>query len=388
MVGVFFVHSIRPDFGGVETHQKAFIDHFFIKSNQFHFIVEKNGIGCNVYMYNSAIRDFVTVVSLKDHMVLYKWLNEKYNRDHYIFFLNDPWWIEDVPVMRSSFHDSLIIMRSGGNDVEKAPCSLGVYTYNVRRGKYKNFINSLDYIIANSDYSILRLEKLGINKKRILKIRGGVNTLTIDELKSKNNNHLKNLRNELLHGKRYILLYACRFVEFKGIKESLHALSLSEIVDDVRIIFLGDGPLKGEIEDFCQLHFSSSQVYFVGAVDNEMVLKYMFVSDVVVNCSIELRRDSGDGFYIHTETMGRTMMEAICVGTHIIATDVGGVCELFQENHGIGLLVMPNIMSITAAFNKVPQMIRESITQKTDYSWNRVFTEYEIILYKYGSNIE
>lgn len=388
MVGVFFVHSIKPDFGGVETHQKAFINHFFIQGNQFDLIVEKNGIGCNVYMYSSAVSDFVTVASLDDHMSLYKWLNDKYNTGHYIFFLNDPWWIEDVPIMRSSFHESLIIMRSGGNDVEKAPCNLGIYTYDVRRNKYKDFINTLDYIIANSNYSILRLERLGVNKKRILKIRGGVNTLAIDELKSKKNNSIKDLRNELLLGKQYILLYACRFVEFKGIKESLLALSLSEIANEVRIVFLGDGPLKGEIEDFCQFHFSSSQVYFVGVVDNDMVLKYMAASDVVVNCSIELRRDSGDGSYIHTETMGRTMMEAISIGTHIIATDVGGICELFQENSGIGMLVAPNIMSITAAFNKIPQMKKELITQQTDYSWNRVFTEYETIINKHGSNIE
>ena len=192
----------------------------------------------------------------------------------------------------------------------------------------------------------------------------------------------------MLLGKQYILLYACRFVEFKGIKESLLALSLSEIANEVRIVFLGDGPLKGEIEDFCQFHFSSSQVYFVGVVDNDMVLKYMAASDVVVNCSIELRRDSGDGSYIHTETMGRTMMEAISIGTHIIATDVGGICELFQENSGIGMLVAPNIMSTTAAFNKIPQMKKELITQQTDYSWNRVFTEYETIINKHGSNIE
>lgn len=388
MVGVFFVHSIKPDFGGVETHQKAFIDHFFIQNNQFDLIVEKNGIGCNVYMYNSAICEFVTVVSLNDHMSLYKWLDEKYNKVHYIFFLNDPWWIEDVPTMRGSFHDSLIIMRSGGNDVEKAPCNLGVYTYDVRRQKYKEFINILDYIIANSNYSILRLEKLGVKKKKILKIRGGVNTLAINELKDKNKSRFEDLRNELLLGKQYILLYACRFVEFKGIKKSLLALSFSEIADDVRIVFLGDGPLKGEIEDFCQSHFSSSQVHFVGAVDNDLVLKYMAASDVVVNCSVELRRDSGDGSYIHTETMGRTMMEAICVGTQIIATDVGGSSELFQENNGIGMLVTPNIMSMTAAFNKVPQMTKESISQQTDYSWNRVFSEYEIIINKHGSNIE
>lgn len=388
MLGVFFVHSIKPGFGGVETHQKAFIDYFYIENVQFELIVEKNGIGCNVYMYDTALCDFVNVVSFNDHMSLYQWLNKNNKSTHYVFFLNDPWWIEDVPTMRNTFSQCFIIMRSGGNDVEKAPCNFGTYSYNVRRNKYKEFINTLDFIIANSDYSVLRLEKLGVNKKKIIKIRGGVNTFAINELKVKKENSIKELRSELLQNKQYILLYACRFVEFKGIKESLFALSLSDIANNVQIVFLGDGPLKEEIEEFCLSHFSLFQIYFVGAVDNDMVLKYMAASDIVANCSIELNRDSGDGSYIHTETMGRTMMEAISVGTHIIATDVGGTRELFQENNCIGLLVMPNTLSMIAAFNKVPQIIKEPIIQQTDYSWTHVFAEYEIIINEFGKGIK
>lgn len=388
MVGVFFVYNLEPNFGGVETHQKAFIEHFFVQSNWFDIIVEKNARGCNVHIYSIVMNNFVLGISLGNHLLLYDWLEKAYPKSQYVFFLNDPWWIEDVPLMRSRFPNSLIIMRSGGNDVEKAPCNLGIYPYEERRKKYKEFINTLDYIIVNSNYSLLRLGRLGVDREKVIKIRGGVNTSVVNKLKLEHKGDVESLRKELLLDKQYVILYACRFVQFKGIQESLLSLSLSKIADDSRIILLGDGPLKGEIENFCQSHFAPSQVSFVGVVNNHLVLKYMAASDVVVNCSIEVQRKSGDGSYIHTETMGRTMMEAICVGTHIIATDVGGISELFQENKDIGILIKPNTENITEAFNMIPQMIEKPTIRLIDYSWTQVFREYERIINEHDSTIE
>lgn len=363
----------------MESHQKAFVEHFFYRKNIFNYVIEKNGDGANIYEYHKDIRMVSLVITIDYQNLVYEWLKEKNRNITFVFFLNDPWWIEDVPLMREFFSSSLIIMRSGGNDVEKAPCNLGIYPYKERRNKYKEFINMMDHIIANSDFSINRLKRLGIEDNKIIKIRGGVNTQKTDIIKSQNELNNK-LRKELLRYKSFILLYACRFVEFKGIIESLYALSLSKIVDDVMIIFVGDGPLRHKIEEFCSSHFSASQYQFVGVADNDTVLEYMAVSDVVINASLELSQKSGDGEYIHTETMGRTMMESICVGTHIIATDVGGTRELFQENEGVGFLVKTATYSLTDAFNSISQIINIPIKIGKDYSWNHVFNEYEKLI--------
>ena len=136
MIGIFFVHDINPGIGGVESHQKAFVEYFFCKSF-FNFIIEKNKGGANVYEYNNEMRKFELVVTLPNQKLLYEWLKEKIGNLPLVFFLNDPWWIEDVPLMRDYFATSLIMMRSGGNDVEKAPCNLGTYPYAERRSKYK-----------------------------------------------------------------------------------------------------------------------------------------------------------------------------------------------------------------------------------------------------------
>ena len=84
--------------------------------------------------------------------------------------------------------------------------------------------------------------------------------------------------------------------------------------------------------------------------------------------------------------MGRSMMEAINVGTHIIATDVGGTRELFTENEGIGYLVKPATYSLTDAFNSIRHLTSISLKLGKDYSWQHVFSEYKKLIDKYEIN--
>ena len=70
-------------------------------------------------------------------------------------------------------------------------------------------------------------------------------------------------------------------------------------------------------------------------------------------------------------------MEAISVGTKIIATNVGGTNELFSENQYIGYLSDLDEQSIISAFNMVESIINEQTYQIPDYSWERVFELYD-----------
>ena len=70
MKGIFFVHDINPGIGGMESHQKAFIEYFFFCRNIFNFIIEKNKGGANVYEYNKGLRRFNLVVTLDNQNLL------------------------------------------------------------------------------------------------------------------------------------------------------------------------------------------------------------------------------------------------------------------------------------------------------------------------------
>ena len=55
MKRVFLVHNINPGIGGMESHQKAFVEYFFYRKNMFNYIIEKNGVGAKVYEYNKDV---------------------------------------------------------------------------------------------------------------------------------------------------------------------------------------------------------------------------------------------------------------------------------------------------------------------------------------------
>ena len=70
------------------------------------------------------------------------------------------------------------------------------------------------------------------------------------------------------------------------------------------------------------------------------------------------------------------MIEAISVGTKILATDVGGTSELFEENSFIGILTKPQRSNLIDMFNEAYKKLHKEVEVKKDYGWNSVFTEY------------
>ena len=107
-----------------------------------------------------------------------------------------------------------------------------------------------------------------------------------------------------------------------------------------------------------------------------------YSADVLLNLSIECLTQSGGGFYIHTETMGRSMIEAISLGTKIYATNVGGIAELFDENESIGALLASDGTTIKRGFDNIDNILREKATNLKDYSWEKVFQMYNNLFYR------
>lgn len=70
-------------------------------------------------------------------------------------------------------------------------------------------------------------------------------------------------------------------------------------------------------------------------------------------------------------------MESICVGTPILATNVGGTPELFDECEHIGMMVSPQIESLVQGFNMLPNILGKKVSFAPDYSWRHVFNSYE-----------
>lgn len=383
ITGLFFIHSKKCGIGGMETHQNAFIDYYITNRHQsmvrFNYIIENEN---NIFVVNKYLNG--NLIKEKRYQCFSELLLfiQNIGEDIILLFLNDGWWIEYIPEFRKSIHKCFIFMRSGGNDAEIAPWNIGKHTYSERRKLWKKCINKLDYIIANSDFSVNRLLKLGVNPMIIKKIRGGVNEYVCTDVKNRKVELRKQLRRRLNIQQRLIFTFACRFVPFKGILQALNCIKQSSLQDSCHIILVGSGKLLPEIKRWCYLHLNDSQYSIMGELSNEETLYIIGSSDVLINASIECLTHSGDGIYIHTETMGRTMMEAISVNTKILATNVGGTEELFKENKGIGLLVPSNENSIICGLNTIESTLEETACQINNYSWNSVFANYNKLFMK------
>lgn len=379
-IGIFLVHSLhKSGIGGMETHQKAFISNYVLgsknKKTLFYYIIENEGN--NIVFYDFRTKSLPKIKLFSNLGELINFLRTNIFFTH--LFLNDGWWIESISSFKTAFPLCHIYMRSGGNDAELAPWNYGTYTYEKRRTLWMESINKLDFVIANSDFSVTRLISLGINQQQIKKIRGGVNEIICCECRNNKNKLRYELINKIGINQKYILIFASRFVPFKGIIPALECIKQSQNIDNCHIIFVGSGKLLDTIKKWCIKYLKDNQFTFMGEKSNEDTIRLIAASDILVNPSINLKKDSGDGCYIHTETMGRSMMEAITVNTKIIATDAGGTNELFKENQGIGYLSSIDETSMIKAFNMIDVIINEQTNFICDYSWNCVFNLYDIM---------
>ncbi len=129
----------------------------------------------------------------------------------------------------------------------------------------------------------------------------------------------------------FVLLYAGRLIEEKGLSELIEAVNL---IDDKRLlllvlggVFFSSNSRDTDYVRHCKeiANTSSSRVLFLGYIDNNELYKYHSLTDIAV---IPSRYD---------EPACLVVLEAQGAGDAVIATDSGGTPELL--GNGCGILV-------------------------------------------------
>lgn len=127
-----------------------------------------------------------------------------------------------------------------------------------------------------------------------------------------------------------------RLDEVKGVKYLLDAIpAIQEEIPEVKILIVGDGTLRGELEEKAERLGVAEDVVFTG--ERRDVPRLYRLMDVKVISSI---REGGP----------LTLLEAMAAGTSVVTTPVGVVEEVI-ENGENGLLVQP----------QAPEEIAESV---------------------------
>ncbi|WP_297065451.1 glycosyltransferase family 4 protein [Thermococcus sp.] len=187
-------------------------------------------------------------------------------------------------------------------------------------GKVKAALDSADHVItvSNRNREIL-VEKLSVPVEKVSVIPNGFDSnlfKPLDKVKAK--------RKLGLPLDKKIVLNVANLVPVKGHEFLIRAMvDVLKVRQDVLLVIVGDGPLRGKLEGLVKKLGLSKHVKFVGAKPHEEIPLWMNAADLFVLPSL-------------SEGNPTVMFEALGVGLPFIGTTVGGIPEVIKsEDYGL-----------------------------------------------------
>jgi glycosyltransferase involved in cell wall biosynthesis len=194
----------------------------------------------------------------------------------------------------------------------------------------KLFLRLCDRVIVVSSEIKIDLARNGIDESRIVFIQNAV-PRTYDQKEVDDN---RNKKRELLSLKQQEILigYTGRLSEEKGVRYLIEAGSLlKKNIKNFRIVILGDGLERKELEKLVKLNDLEKEINFVGFQSD--VERWLPALDIFVLPSL-------------TEGTPLSLLEAMSLGVPVVATAVGGVPSVVEDGIN-GFLVNPgNVQEI------------------------------------------
>jgi HAD superfamily hydrolase (TIGR01484 family) len=315
---IFFIESL-DEVGGMEIHGQYFIKYFSPLSNLY-VITHKNKENSLVFANNNWINE--TIESVSDFI-------NKYDSQNTMIFFNSGHWIGEMQEIKNSIIKSTIFYRTGGNDIVSAPPFNENSDAAYRRRFWKDTINKcVDYLITNSQLTEKRLIDFGINQAIFRRVVGGVDSKKIIRYKK---DYTKTREELLFDNKKINLVTVSRFEPYKRVDLLLNTMSHLES-ELYHLYLIGDGPL---FEKIFLKYNRLSNVTFLGKLNHDKALRYICSADFYIQFSGDTLTDLYGLKYIHTEGMGRTLLEAITSRTPVIVTKCGAFPEILSSKNGV-----------------------------------------------------
>lgn len=315
---VLFLESLN-DIGGMEIHGQYFIEYFKSISNLY-VITHNNDKNILAFMNGEWVNEYIDDIS--DFI-------KKMDSYHTMIFFNSGHWIEEMSKIKMNIKKSVVFYRTGGNDIISAPTFDENHDPSYRTVYWRSTINQcVDYLITNSRLTETRLIDFGIHEALFNRVVGGVDLKKIAYFR----NQIKSIREELMFDKQKTnLVSVSRFEPYKRVELLLKTLKFLN-KDLFHLYLIGDGQQFSEL--YSNYHHLKN-VTFLGRLNHDESLKYICSADFYVQFSGDTDTDLNGVRYIHTEGMGRTILEAITAGTPIIATKCGAFSEIISSKNGL-----------------------------------------------------
>jgi len=161
--------------------------------------------------------------------------------------------------------------------------------------------------------------------------------------------------------------YVGRWVEEKGIMYLLEGFrQATREISDLKLKFVGQGPLEREMRKFISNYGLSDKVEFVGFAPNEQLPKYFSEAELVAYPSITTKT--------WEEQVGTVNMQALACGTPVLTTLSGAIPEFIKNGEGAILVDEKDAQAIANAIIKFfkNEDLRKNLTSKAR-QWARKY---------------
>ena len=210
-------------------------------------------------------------------------------------------------------------------------------------------LSSADRVICYTQVEKEQMMELGVPEKKIVVINNGVDTKTFKPVMKK--------------GNKKTILWVGRYVHGKGVDILIDGFSIfSKSHPDYRLLMIGKGPLKSEIEELVFSNDLGERVEFIESVANEAMSEVYADSDVFILTSYE-------------EGVPRSILEAMSCGIPIVSTSLPQLQDIVKDS---GILVPPgNAVAVSDALRMLAddEELREGMGKngrkraESDFSW-------------------
>lgn len=360
---ILFADKLPPEIGGMEIHAHYFNQHFS-KRNELIIISKENGADVIVNSDYKKIKNINLFNFLKT-----------FENERCVVFYNSGFWIESFVKIKTMFKKAVFLYRTGGNEINKAQLSLQIENHSERQKYWVNTINqTIDYLVANSKFTKHRLIDLGIESDIIKIISGGIDVLNIQKALDGKSQTRKFLNCDATDK---LIVCCCRFVPYKRTDFLLRAFQY--LSPQYKIVLVGDGNLLDTAKIIS--NEMNLNVSFLGRLSHTETLKIIAAADVYCQASTDLVVNVEGGSYVHTEGMGRSLIESICCGNRVVVTDCGALDEYINSNNGT--LVKENEVEfarqIEHTLSLVPIKETDRLSYCDRYNFESIFNEYETL---------
>lgn len=224
----------------------------------------------------------------------------------------------------------------------------------------------INRIVCNGSLSAEYVESLGYPRSRIRRGNMAADTIALHDQAEKFPVNERNKLKDSLGLNHHVFLFIGRLVQLKGVDKLIKAWALGlGYNQDTSLLIVGNGPEMGSLKAQSRRE-NSTNVCFAGAIDYDIIYKYLSVADVFIMPTLQ-------------DNWSLVVPEAMSVGLPIICSQYNGCWpELVKPENGwvFDPLNEDNFIGVLKAAwdnrNAWNQMGQESLRIVQDYTPEKV----------------